>query len=289
MDNINKNNTMKTIIITLVSFCFTLIAEANNNQELDTIYANEKMTTALFFPSAIRQGITGSDNFIFTYNREHRQNLGLLKATSGNVSNLLVITTDGKVYSFIVKYADKLKKKNYFLSSSESIGNEKWQSSKILIKVNQQEEKTIISDDIDTKITSHRMGQFFSKRSAALLKLPERKNKVKRKKGISLVIKNTVYHKAHVYIQFEIKNNSGIDFDINYLKLYKVSGNKKRRASYQELNLKPVLKYNLPDKIRHGEIARFVYVLPKFTLDKNEKVLVQLKEQQGRVLALKFK
>ena len=133
------------------------------------------------------------------------------------------------------------------------------------------------------------MEQHFSKRSAALLKLPERKNKVKRKKGISLAIKNRVYHQAHVYIQFEIKNNSGIDFDINYLKLYKVSGNKKRKSSYQELTLKPVLKYNLPDKVRHGETAKFVFVLPKFTLDKNEKVLVKLKEQQGRVLVLKSK
>ena len=280
---------MKTIIITLVSFCFTLIAEANNNQALDTIYANEKMTTALFFPSPIRQGITGSDNFIFTYNREHEQNLGLLKATSGNISNLLVITTDGKVYSFIVKYTDKLKKKNYFLSSSESIGDEKGQSSKKLMKANQIEKKTIVSGDTDTEIPSHTMGQHFSKRSAALLKLPERKNKVKRKKEISLAIKNKVYHKAHVYIQFEIKNNSGIDFDINYLKLYKVSGNKNRKASYQELDLKPVLMYNLPDKIRHGETKRFVYVLPKFTLDKNEKVLVKLKEQQSRMLELKFK
>lgn len=280
---------MKTIIITLISFCFTLIAEANNNQALDTIYANEKMTTALFFPSAVRQGITGSDNFIFTYNREHKQNLGLLKATSGNVSNLLVITTDGKVYSFIVKYADKLKKKTYFLSRSESIGDENWQFSKILIKADQQEEKTILSDDIDTEITSHTKEQYFSKRSAALLKLPERENKVRRRKGISLVIKNKVYHKSHVYIQLEIKNNSGIDFDINYLKLYKVNGNKKRKASYQELALKAVFTYNLPGTVKHGETTRFVYVLPKFTLDKNEKVLVKLKEKQGRILELKFK
>jgi len=280
---------MKTIIITLVSLCFTVIAEAKNNQALDTIYANEKMTTALFFASAIRQGITGSDNFIFTYNREQQQNLGLLKATPGNMSNLLVITTDGKVYSFIIKYADKLKKKNYFLLSSESIGDEKWQSSKILIKPDQIEGKTILSDDKDTEITSHTIEQYFSKRSAALLKLTERKNKVKRKKGISLAIKNMVYHKAHVFLQFEIKNNSGIDFDVNYLKLFKVSGNRKRKASYQELIIKPVFMYNLPDKVRHRETARFIYVLPKFTLDINEKVIVKLKEGQSRILELKFK
>ncbi len=47
---------------------------------LDTIYANDTKNVALFFPEPIRQGITGSDNFVFTYNREKEQYFGL---TSG--------------------------------------------------------------------------------------------------------------------------------------------------------------------------------------------------------------
>ena len=280
---------MKTILFTLVSLCFTFLAEANNDNLLDTIYANKNMTTALFFPSDIRQGITGSDNFVFTYNREQQQNLGLLKATPGRMSNLLVITTDGKVYSYIIIYADKLKKKNYFISIMESIGDEKGQPVKGLIKTGQG--RIILPENKYNEEDPNIKGwNFLRKSSANLLKLPERKNKAKRKKGISLVIKNKVYHEAHVYIQFEIKNNSGIDFDVDYLKLYKVSGNKKRRASYQELSLKPILRYNLPNMIRHGETARFVYVLPKFTLDKNEKVLAKLKERNAsRTLGLKWK
>lgn len=61
-------------------------------QALDTIYANDQKNVALFFPDPIRQGITGSENFVFTYNREHQQHLGLLQATPGNESNLLVIS-----------------------------------------------------------------------------------------------------------------------------------------------------------------------------------------------------
>ncbi len=279
---------MKTMIISLVSLCFTLITEATNNQALDTIYANENMTTSLFFPSNIRQAITGSENILFTYNREQGQNLGLLKATVKSMSNLLVITTDGRVYSYIIKYSDKLTKLNYFLSVLESIGNENREPKKTLAKVEQQ--KNISTENIYKEgVANKKEYDFLQKSSIALLKLPERKNKISRKKGISLAIKNKVYHGDYVYIQFEIKNSSEIDFDINYLKLYKVNGNKKRKASYQELIIKPVFMHNLPDKVRHGETARFVYVLPKFTLDKNEKVLVKLNEQQGRVLALKFR
>ncbi len=279
---------MKTIIITLISLCFTLIVKANNPNPLDTIYANDKMNTALFFPSDIRQAITGSDNIIFTYNREQQQNLGLLKATPEAISNLLVITTDGKVYSYIIIHADKLRKLNYFLSINESIGDEKQQPVKVFKKT--EKEGVTQLKKIDTKITSDlKRYDSLQKSCEALLKLSERKNKVKRKKGISLAIKNKVYYGNQVYIQLEIKNNSGIDFEINFLELYKVSGNKKRRASYQELKLNIVFKYNSPSKIRHGETVRFVYVLSKFTLDKYEKVLVKLKEEHSRVLELKFR
>ena len=50
---------------------------------LDTIYANDTKNVALFFPEPIRQGITGSENFVFTYNRENEQYFGLLQAKPG--------------------------------------------------------------------------------------------------------------------------------------------------------------------------------------------------------------
>ena len=108
-----------------MSLGFICSAHAKNIQELDTIYANETMTMALFFPSNIKQGITGSENFVFTYNREKEQNLGLLKAVNSEDSNLLVITTDGKVYSYILQYSNSIEYPNRFISTTESIGNQK--------------------------------------------------------------------------------------------------------------------------------------------------------------------
>ena len=115
---------MKKILIVL-SLGLMFSAHAKNIKQLDTIYANSTMTMALFFPSDIKQGITGSDNFVFTYNREKEQNLGLLKAVEGINSNLLVITTDGKVYSYILKYSEHIDNPNRFINSNESIGDAK--------------------------------------------------------------------------------------------------------------------------------------------------------------------
>jgi len=246
---------------------------AQEPQQLDTIYANEKMNLALFFPANIRQGIVGANNFVFSYNRERAQPLGLLKATKGNQSNLLVVTTDGKVYSYIIAYADNLPEKNRFVSFSESIGHE------------HQREPLVVRDtiklDSNLVVKKQYAKEFLEKSCAALLEQPERKNIFKRKDGVTLAIKNLVYYEDLVFVQFEMKNESGIDFDIDYLKLALVLGNNKRRASYQSANLIPTYIYQMPKKTRHAEISRFVYVIPKFTLGNHEKLELRLKELKG--------
>ena len=62
---------MKTQMIR--SILMGLSLWANAQASLDTIYANDKVTVALFFPHTICQGITGSENFVFTYNNEKQQ------------------------------------------------------------------------------------------------------------------------------------------------------------------------------------------------------------------------
>lgn len=70
------------IISALIIFAFAprLCSAQAKTQILDTIYANDTKNVALFFPEPIRQGVTGADNFVFTYNREKEQYFGLLQA-----------------------------------------------------------------------------------------------------------------------------------------------------------------------------------------------------------------
>ena len=113
---------MRTILFLMMAIhCSSVVAQ----QKLDTIYANEKKTVALFFPQPIRQGIVGKQQFVFNYNREEAQYFGLLQAKPGVESNLLAITNDGQVYAFILKYTKELPRHTYFIKKSESIGNEK--------------------------------------------------------------------------------------------------------------------------------------------------------------------
>ncbi|PRX57358.1 DUF4138 domain-containing protein [Flagellimonas meridianipacifica] len=257
---------MKTFVFTAILFCsIPLLAQ----KPLDTIYANDTKNVALFFPEPIRQGITGSDNFVFTFNREKEQHLGLLQAKPGKESNLLVINKNGAIFSYIVKYRAKLSKLNYFISNSSSIGNE-----------NRAGTDEIDTDDINEIPVnkSHNYERF----SAYLLN--QKTNgalKRKRNNGVVLSLESIVFDKEELYVVVEIKNNSSMDYDVNFLNLYIETRQKGKRKSLQRIYKEPIYKYQLPSKIKEGSSERLVYVLPKFSISNERRVVLEVNEDNG--------
>ncbi|KJD37185.1 hypothetical protein PW52_01645 [Tamlana sedimentorum] len=61
----------------------------------------------------------------------------------------------------------------------------------------------------------------------------------------------------------------------------RVSGNKKRKASYQRMQMERIYTYNLPTIIRNAQSIRFIYVLPKFVLSEKEKLELEVQELNG--------
>ena len=267
---------MKKQLLICGLLCAVTLANAQNHIALDTIYANDKKNVALFFPNTIRQGITGSDNFVFTYNREKEQYFGLLQASPGEDSNLLTITNDGQVYSYILKYKDTISRLNHFISKTESIGNE----TPIV--------KTTTTDSVIKKRGDK--VAYYNRFSDYLLRLKHESIATKRKKGMVLKLLELKYHKNEVYMILEIKNRSGIDFEMNYINIYRVNANNKQKASSQRLKWDVVYKYKIPNTILNGNVERFIYVLPKFVLGDNEKLEIEIMELNGsRSLILESK
>ena len=265
---------MKTIITFIMLVCSISIYAQQSS--VDTIFANDKMNVSLFFPNQIRQGITGTENFVFTYNREKEQYFGLLQAKPGEESNLLIITNDGQVYSYILKYSEHLSKLNYFIQEEESIGNEK---PKII-------DSLIVKDtlmDINDKTI------YYNKFSEYLLKSKLCPIETKINKGVILRLLKVTYNKDDAYLVIEIKNHSGIDFEIDYLNVSRVQGNKNRKASYQSLEQEVIYKHDMPKTVGNNNAKRLVYVLPKFVLGENEKLQIELSELKGsRKLVLRY-
>jgi len=264
----------KYIIISALVFALApLHSSAQINAKaplhLDTIYANDQKNVALFFPEPIRQGITGSDNFVFTYNREKEQYFGLLQAKPGDESNLLVINRDGSVFSYIVRYKKQLSRLNYFIQNTSSIGNEKPLVA-ATIAIDSLEEK------IDNKVHYYkRFSRYLVNRKQKIGRLK------KRNEGIVLSVENIVFDKDELYFIIEIKNKSSLDYDLNFLNLSVETRKKGKKKSLQKLYQAPVFKYNMPSRIKEGETERLVYVVPKFTLNDDRRVVLELNEKNG--------
>ncbi|MHA7830159.1 MAG: DUF4138 domain-containing protein [Flagellimonas sp.] len=233
-------------------------------RSLDTIYSNESKNVALFFPSPIRQAIVGNENFVFSYDREEAGYFGLLQGVEGVESNLLVITSNHQIYAFVLKYAKELSQLNHFVRKGDSIG-----------KIGPAKESEVKEDSLIVG-TSH-----YNMFCTSLLDRKPKDMVTKRKKGVRLRLEDMVYNGREVYLVFGIRNRSGIDFELDFLEVFRVNGSAKRRASYQEIPLEPIYGHNVPNKIKDGEMVRFVHVLPKFVLGDKERLKLVLEELHG--------
>jgi hypothetical protein len=267
---------MKKYILTKAALLVFIITSAQTHEKLDTIYANDHKNVALFFPEAISQGLTGAAHFVFTYNRDKQQHFGLLQAKPGKESNLLVIGADGAVFSYILMYKEQLSRLNYFIPEGESIGKE----------------KLVARDSVKNKKTQNNLNKkddHYRRFGSYLLSKKQGIGRIKKRKyGVILSVENIVFNKEELYFVIQIENKSGLDYDLNFLKLAIETRKKGKKKSLQRLYQEPVFKYNLPDKIGKKQTIRLVYVLPKFSLSKERRAILELNEKDGeRDLKLK--
>lgn len=260
---------MKNSILLVILILGSFILEAQNISSLDTIFANDQKNVALFFPNPIKQGITGADNFIFTYNREKEQYFGLLQAKPGEVSNLLIINTNGSIFTYIVSYKEQLEKLNYFVPQSESIGYEQ-------PKFKENSDSTNIANLFTDKT-------FYYERFCSYLLT--RKQNIgsiqKRRNDIVLSLENLVFDKEELYFVIKIENKSSLDYDLNFLDISIQTRKQGKKKSLQRISQLPNFKYNVPTKVAEKQIARMVYVLPKFSLSNDKMVVLELNEKAG--------
>ena len=257
------------LILFILSVLISTLLEAQTTEILDTIYANDSKNVALFFPEPIRQGITGSENFVFTYNREKEQYFGLLQAKQGKESNLLVINRNGSIFSYIVRYKAQLSKLNYFIPMASSIGNEK-------PKVKDSIQPETFEKSIDNST------YYYQKFCSYLLDRRQYLGRyTRRNDGVIIRLENIVFDKEELYFVIQIRNNSTLDYDLNFLNLSIETRQKGKKKSLQRLYQEPIFKHHLPSKIVVNETVRFIYVMPKFSLSNDRRVVLELNEKGG--------
>lgn len=275
---------MKNEIFTLLLFSFG-VCFAQGDKILDTVYANEFNNTSLFFPDRVRQGTVGAPNFVFSFNEEKAQYFGLVKALPGRDSNLLILTQDGSIYSYILSYKEELPKLNYFIRQKESIGNEGPAPDSLKTAGQQRETRPLWEADSITrrKIVLESLSSYYLKTSSGNIK-------TSRKRGLKLRAEKMFYYGNEVFLVLEIANRSGINFELDYMNIYLARGNRKRNASFQKLLKETIYEHELPEMVMDRQKRRFVLVLPKFAVGENERIEIEVREKKGsRYLRMRFK
>lgn len=254
--------------ITLFSVLLTVSWIPMKGQVLDTLYANAHQVVSLSFESPIQKGITGSVNFAFSFNKESAENLGLLQAQAGRESNLLVLTTDGNLYSYVLAYRESLKKLHHFIPTVQRLKN-----------LHRNEPIHPMKNE-SVPVTTH-LETDYVQNCQKLLERNRSFNHIKRQKGLRIRMAESLYHNNTVYVIYELKNRSAIPYELEQLQLLKVLETKKRKASHQELPIVPIYVHHMPKVIGPGTTHRFVVVYPKFTLNKEERLQLKMLETHG--------
>lgn len=286
---------MKQLYILIFWFSVSLNAQNNTNQEM-VLYSCSNKNTTLFFSNPIKSGIVGNTNFTFGFSKEKHSNIGILKATPGEESNLLVITDNGNIYSFTVKYKKDIQKLNYFINDSIAIGNE--EGERILKnystgpdKINKGEIKeSKVETNVVEAITVNNFEKDVIKDTVDVYKSlcqkeisnPVFYNRIYGTKDkVFVKLKNIVYKENDLYFTVILRNDSTLDYDINYLNFYITSRNKKRNTVTQTIPYKYKYIYNLPIRIGSFQTIEVVFVYEKFSLNENKIVLVEMTEANG--------
>lgn len=260
---------MKSLQYLPVLFLFIATANAQS----DTLYVNDTHVLPLIFPKPISRAVTGHSNYTLGYNQKTPERVGLLQGNQGDDSNLLVVTEDGLAYSYYLVYRKRLEEKHRFVNKSETIGNvlpEK-RKDEMAQKKRRRFQTVTLADSLQYRKAS----RYFMERNTTVMK-------TKRMDGIVLRLRDVSYFGKETYIVLEIENRSDIDFEVDFVQLFRAHGNPRKKSSYQKLSLEPIYSYNKPSIVKVGDVERFVYVVPKFTLSGKERLMIELQEKRGR-------
>lgn len=259
---------MKQIIILLLGL--TIRAQAQQAFSKDALIAPYKLqvtankTTNLVFPSAIISIDRGSQG-IFVQKAEGVENILRVKADSAGIAetNLSVITTDGKFYSFVVNYVDSPAYLNVSLGKTVA------------------EKPTSVKDSI---VYAQPFLEKAGLEAIASFVLHTRNNtrKLEDESGHVSLSVNGFYVRGNTFFcKLLFENGSGINYDIEQLRFYIRDKKQSKRTSSQEVDVGQLFVLGNISTIEGKTASKVVVALPKFTIPDGKYLIVEVIEKNG--------
>ena len=228
-------------------------------------------TVHILFPTAVRYVDLGSPNLI-AGKADGAENVIRVKATVRNFrteTNMSVITEDGSYYSFNVKYADEPLLLNVEMKDFIHDGS-------TVNRPNNAQEIYLKELGSESPMLVHLIMKSLHK---------ENKRKVKhigcKRFGIQYLLKGIYVHNDLLYLHTEIKNQSNVPFDVDYITFKIVDKKVAKRTAIQEQVLFPLRAYNYAVRVAGKKSERTVFCLQKFTIPDGKQLVVEMNEKNG--------
>ena len=216
-------------------------------------------TTSIVFPYPIKSIDKGSAD-VMVQKARGVENILLVKAARQYFfqTNLTVVTSDAKLYVFVLNYDEDCPDLNIKAENAVAASKE------VLFTLGNENQKKIEQSAL-----------------LALSKKIKAGGAKKSKFQIKLEISGIFIHEAVLYLRAAFENKSKINYDIDQLRFFIRDQRKSKRTASQEIEIQPLYCTSssavIPDK---SEVVK-VFALEKFTIPENKLLTIQLLEKSG--------
>ena len=220
----------------------------------DTLSVSPHMTTNIIFPYRIQKADIGSGDVV-GQKAGTLNNVLFIKARRKSFSptNLSVYTSDGKFYSFILRYKEYPDTLNISFVSGQS---------KSMYPPSLLTDETLDSDAI--LIAGEK--SFLNQHTHA--------------QQIKASLQG-IYLKDHLrWFRIEINNASEIDFEPEYSKFFIQYKHSSRRAARQNIEMNPSWQKN-KNIISGHNTDTLVFAFPSFSIDRHKNLIILIGEKNG--------
>ena len=228
-------------------------------------------TVHVIFPAPVRYVDLGSPNLI-AGKADGAENVIRVKATTRHFrqeTNMSVITEDGNFYTFNVKYADEPLLLNVemcdFIHDGESVNRPNNAMEIYLTELDNESPRLVrlIMKSVHEN-DKRRIRHIGSKRF-----------------GVQFLLKGMYTHSDLLYFHTQVKNTSHVPFDVDFITFKIVDKKVVKRTAMQEQVIYPLRAYNYVTRVNGRDSECTVFALPKFTIQDDKKLVVEMFEKQG--------
>ncbi len=217
-------------------------------------------TSSIIFPAVIKSVDRGSRD-ILAQKAKGVGNVLQLKAGRENFTetNLTVITGDGMLHQFTINYSGQPISLTLNISENED-------TQKIAPLIFQTEMT-------ETEMENYSSGIVQAKRKIRFINEKQYK--------INLVLLGIYIKDDVMFYRFKIRNQSNINYDIDFLKFYIRDKSRMKRMASQEIEVKPIYIFGNDKVVKGKSETEIIYALEKFTIPESKHLDVEMFEHKG--------